>query len=307
MEVRVSKHPRDGDWRAPWCRKRLQFRKGSSFGRFSPATPGLRPDHRQHPLPAARPSLAPANLRLAGLRSLPELPGAEQIPQFLAGKTRGPAALGDGGACAADQAGGDQGDRRGVQAALADDRGRTTEDGARRPGLALFRRLSSVVRRQSSAYTFPHAHWPPSPLAWQSGLSAGAAAARRFLRPAQHPSRQQRLCGGPFQGVAGKARPRRDPLSRRHLRFGDAQFRRRAHRSDARARPKTDLQQRRRALFRRAPHHQISRPVDRRAGRDAAALRPWARAHRCLVLRLGQRRVRRHDRAHGGGRSAGKL
>ena len=26
MEVRVSKHSRDGDWRAPWCRKRLQFR-----------------------------------------------------------------------------------------------------------------------------------------------------------------------------------------------------------------------------------------------------------------------------------------
>ena len=25
MEVRVSKHPREWDWRAPWCRKRLRF------------------------------------------------------------------------------------------------------------------------------------------------------------------------------------------------------------------------------------------------------------------------------------------
>ena len=31
MEGRVSKHPRDGDWRAPWCRKGLQFRNKVAF------------------------------------------------------------------------------------------------------------------------------------------------------------------------------------------------------------------------------------------------------------------------------------
>jgi hypothetical protein len=35
---------------------------------------------------ATRSSVAAPGICLAGLRSLPELPGAQQIPQFLAGK-----------------------------------------------------------------------------------------------------------------------------------------------------------------------------------------------------------------------------
>src|SRR5208282_6824172 len=56
---------------------------------------------------------------LAGLRSLPEVSRVEQIPQFLAGEARGPAALGHGGTCALDQAGRDPRGRRRIPFALS--------------------------------------------------------------------------------------------------------------------------------------------------------------------------------------------
>src|SRR5581483_3435543 len=75
-------------------------------------------DHRQHLVPASRSPMAAADLCLAGLRSLPELSGAEQIPQFLAGEARGSAALGNGGPRQADPPGRNPLRRRRVPAAL---------------------------------------------------------------------------------------------------------------------------------------------------------------------------------------------
>ena len=78
----------------------------------------------------------------------PIVSAAQQIPQFLAGEARGPAALGDGGARAADQAGGDPGHRRRVQVTLA--REQTTDDRGR---IAASRPLiypSAVVSIQNS-------------------------------------------------------------------------------------------------------------------------------------------------------------
>jgi len=62
--------------------------------------------------------VASADLYLAGVRSVPGISRAQQIPQFLAGEARGAAAFGDGGACAADQARRDQSDRRRIPPAL---------------------------------------------------------------------------------------------------------------------------------------------------------------------------------------------
>jgi len=62
--------------------------------------------------------LAAAKLCLAGLRSLPGISGAQQIPEFLAGDLGRPVALGHRGACAFDQACRDPRDRRRVPAAL---------------------------------------------------------------------------------------------------------------------------------------------------------------------------------------------
>src|SRR5580704_10671708 len=102
-----------------WDGGHYGFARRPRFTRLSPAARRLWPDHGQYPLPAAGSSLAATDLCLAGLRSLPELSGAQQIPQFLAGKARGSAALGDGGACAADQARGNPRHRRRVPAALS--------------------------------------------------------------------------------------------------------------------------------------------------------------------------------------------
>src|SRR5579862_6255259 len=106
MAKRVSKHSRAGI--------------GGHYGvaRVSQSARRLWIDHRQYPLSAARSPVAVTDLCLAGLRSLPELSGAEQIPQFLAGEARGAAALGHGGACAADQARRDPRRRRRVPAEL---------------------------------------------------------------------------------------------------------------------------------------------------------------------------------------------
>src|SRR5712671_1465815 len=65
----------------------------------------LRPDHGPHTLPYAGPSALPAGLCLAGLRSVPEVPGAAPFPGILAGQARGPAPFGHGRAFEADQAG----------------------------------------------------------------------------------------------------------------------------------------------------------------------------------------------------------
>src|SRR5208282_1108873 len=101
MEERVSKQ-------SPcWDGGHDGFERDLGFARLSPAARRLRIDHGKHPLPAAGSSMAVTDLRLAGLRSLPKVSGVEQVPQFLAGKARGSAALGHGGTCALDQAGRD--------------------------------------------------------------------------------------------------------------------------------------------------------------------------------------------------------
>src|SRR5271157_1716420 len=101
MEERVSKQ-------SPcWDGGHYGFEGDLGFARLSPAARRLRTDYGQHPLPAAGSSLAVTDLRLAGLRSLPEVSRVEQIPQFLVGEARGPAALGHRGTCALDQAGRD--------------------------------------------------------------------------------------------------------------------------------------------------------------------------------------------------------
>src|SRR5262245_49715974 len=89
------------------------------FERFPAPVSRLRPDDGADTLPAARPSELAADLRLAGLRSLPEVSGAESFPGLLAGDARRAVALGDGGACAADQARRDSRHQRRVPAALS--------------------------------------------------------------------------------------------------------------------------------------------------------------------------------------------
>src|SRR5262249_59198171 len=51
-------------------------------------------DHGANPLPTSRPSLSAADLRLAGLRPLPEISAAQPLSSVLAGDARGTAALG---------------------------------------------------------------------------------------------------------------------------------------------------------------------------------------------------------------------
>ena len=60
-----------------------------------------------------------ADLCLAELRSVPEIPGAAGFPRFLAGKARGTAVLRHRGAFAADQACRTARRKRGVSAALS--------------------------------------------------------------------------------------------------------------------------------------------------------------------------------------------
>src|SRR5580692_364613 len=111
MEERVSEHPTSGtEGNDGFPRLGIQ--------RLSRTARRLRTDDGEHPVPAAGPPLAPAELCLAELRPVPGIPETEQVPQLLAREARRAAALGNRGACAADQAGGDPRHRRRVQAAL---------------------------------------------------------------------------------------------------------------------------------------------------------------------------------------------
>src|SRR6516164_412495 len=131
MEKRVSKHPCLWD--------------GGDHGvaGLSAAAWRLWVDHSQHSVPAAGSPLAAAKLCLAGLRSLPGISGAQQIPQFLARDLGRPVALGHRGARAVDQACRDPSDRRRVPAALrtevglSDMRSKTLPRGLARGGALL--------------------------------------------------------------------------------------------------------------------------------------------------------------------------
>src|SRR5205807_8107855 len=79
---------------------------------------GLRADDGANSLPHAGPSLVAANLRLAKLRSVPEISGPEGLPRVLGRKARRPIVLGHGGAFQADQARRAARRRRRVPAAL---------------------------------------------------------------------------------------------------------------------------------------------------------------------------------------------
>ena len=73
----------------------------------------------RHSLPAAGSPLASADLCLAGLRPVPALSRAQQIPALLVGNARRAAALGDRRPFAPDPAGGDSLGRRRVPFALS--------------------------------------------------------------------------------------------------------------------------------------------------------------------------------------------
>src|SRR5436190_22375070 len=89
------------------------------FRRFPEAGPGLRADDGGNSLSDAGSSLAVADLRLAELRSVSEIPCAQGFSGLLAAKARWPALFRHGGAFQADQAGGAARRRRRVQAALS--------------------------------------------------------------------------------------------------------------------------------------------------------------------------------------------
>src|SRR5580700_695057 len=91
---------------------------GWGFRRLSEAGAGLRADDGANSVSHAGSSLAASDLRLAELRSVSELPGAEGFSRILAGETRGPAVRGDRRAFEADQARRTARRRRRVQAAL---------------------------------------------------------------------------------------------------------------------------------------------------------------------------------------------
>src|SRR3954453_14234948 len=90
----------------------------SRFGRFPETAAGLRNDDGADSLSDAGSSLAAPDLRLAGLRHVSEISGAEGFPGVLAGKARRTASIGDSGALQADQAGRVARGRRRVPAAL---------------------------------------------------------------------------------------------------------------------------------------------------------------------------------------------
>src|SRR5215475_5568633 len=74
------------------------------FRGFSEAGKGLRADDGADSLPHAGPSLAAADLCLAELRPVPEIPGAAGLFALLAGEAGRPAVLGYRSAFQADQA-----------------------------------------------------------------------------------------------------------------------------------------------------------------------------------------------------------
>src|SRR6185436_16067661 len=91
----------------------------SCFRGFPEAGAGLRADDGANSVSDAGSSLIAADLCLAELRSVSAISGAAGLSGFLAGKTRWPVVLGDGGALEADQAGRVARRRRRVQAALS--------------------------------------------------------------------------------------------------------------------------------------------------------------------------------------------
>src|SRR6266403_5676990 len=88
------------------------------FRRFPEAGAGLRADDGANSVSDAGSSRVLADLRLAKLRSVSEIPGAQGLPGVLAAKARRPVILGHRRAFQADQAGGAPCGRRRVQAAL---------------------------------------------------------------------------------------------------------------------------------------------------------------------------------------------
>src|SRR5215470_10010027 len=88
------------------------------FRRLPETSAGLWSDDGANPLSDAGSPVAAADLRLAELRSVSEIPGAAGLSRLLAGKARGAAVLGDGRAFAADQAGRVAGGERGLPSAL---------------------------------------------------------------------------------------------------------------------------------------------------------------------------------------------
>src|SRR5262249_35007203 len=94
------------------------FAGWACFRRLSEAGDGIRADDGADPLSDAGSSLAAADLCLAELRPVSEIPGAAGFPCLLAGKARRPAVLGHRGACQADQACRASRRRRRVQVAL---------------------------------------------------------------------------------------------------------------------------------------------------------------------------------------------
>src|SRR5882757_6241011 len=97
----------NGGWHdvAGWC-----------FRRLPETGAGLRADDGADSLPDAGSPVFAANLRLAELRSLSEISGAEGFSRLLAGKAGGTVVLGHRGAFQADQAGRTARRRRRVQA-----------------------------------------------------------------------------------------------------------------------------------------------------------------------------------------------
>src|SRR5260370_36624979 len=91
------------------------------FRGLQTSTARIRFDYGANPLPAARPSVPAADLRLAGLRSLSEISRAQSVPYILARNPRGAAALGHRRAFAAHQTRRDPiGERRIRLALIAD-------------------------------------------------------------------------------------------------------------------------------------------------------------------------------------------
>src|SRR5436309_15229657 len=74
------------------------------FPRIQEAGLRLRTDNSGNPLSPSGSSMAAANLRLAGLRSVSKFPGAEGFPRVLATRARRPAVCGHRRALQTDQA-----------------------------------------------------------------------------------------------------------------------------------------------------------------------------------------------------------
>src|ERR1700674_2111837 len=92
---------------------------GWGFRGFPEASTGLWADDGANSLSHAGSSLVAANLRLAELRSVPEISGAEGLPRVLGRKARRPTVLRHRGAFQADQARRAARRRRRVPAALS--------------------------------------------------------------------------------------------------------------------------------------------------------------------------------------------